>query len=92
MKRLFKSTEDYTKPVVQIEILQIDDKLYQRNWTKIMVQGKARKTKSGWKLVDIKPSQLKAAGYSNGKLYKIKYAGRFLYSAPVTQNIGPKEY
>lgn len=92
MKRLFKSTEDYTNQVVQIELLQIGDKLYQRNWAKIMVQGKARKTKSGWKLVDMNPSQLKAAGYSNGKLYKIKYDGRFLYSAPVTQNIGPKEY
>ena len=92
MKQLFKSTEDYTNQVVQIELLQIGDKLYQRNWTKIMVQGKARKTKSGWKLVDMHPSQLKAAGYSNGKLYKIKYDGRFLYLAPVTQNTGPKEY
>ena len=92
MKQLFKSTEDYTNQVVQIELLQIGDKLYQRNWAKIMVQGKARKAKSGWKLVDMNPSQLKAAGYSNGKLYKIKYAGRFLYLAPVTQNIGPKEY
>lgn len=91
MKRLFKSTEDYTKPLVQIEILQIDDKLYQRNWTKIMVQGKARKAKRGWKLMDIKPSQLKAAGHRNGKLYKITYDGRFLYAAPVTQHVGPKD-
>lgn len=47
MKKLFKSIEDYTKQVVQIEILQIDDKLYMREWTKIMVQGKARKAKRG---------------------------------------------
>ena len=91
MKRLFKSIEDYTKPVVQIEILQIDDKLFIREWTKIMIQGKARKAKRGWKLMKINPSQLKAAGYRNNKLFKIVHEGRFLYSAPVTQHVGPKD-
>ena len=77
MKRLFKSTEDYTKPVVQIEILQIDDKLYQRNWTKIMVQGKARKAKRGWKLMDIKPSQLKLQVIATENYIKSRTMGSF---------------
>ena len=77
MKRLFKSTEDYTKPVVQIEILQIEDKLYQRNWTKIMVQGKARKAKRGWKLMDIKPSQLKLQAIATENYIKSRTMGGF---------------
>ena len=81
MKRLFKSTEDYTKPVVQIEILHIDDKLYQRNWTKIMVQGKARKAKRGWKLMDIKPSQLKLQVIATENYIKSRTMGGF-YTQP----------
>ena len=49
-----------------------------------------RKAKRGWTLMKINPSQLKAAGYQNNKLFKIVREGRFLYSAPVTMHIGPK--
>ena len=87
MKRLFKSQEDFTKQIVQVEYLETEQGNFKREWRKIIVQGKTRKAKGGW----CEAGGYKAVGHRNERAFKIFFEGRFLYSVPVTKHIGPKQ-
>ena len=89
-KRLFKSSEDFTRDVVQIEILVMDGQYFIRNYDRITVNGKFKKAKRGWTKLDITDLEFKklCCAFRNDKLYKIQFQKRFLYACPVNPMIG----
>lgn len=92
MMRLFRSTEDYTKDIIQIEILVRDDGIFRRSFKKNESQGKVFKCKTKWEKLNINEKKLyqKACGFRDGKPYKLQIDGRFLFSAPVKPSMGPQ--
>lgn len=89
-KRLFKSSEDFTRDVVQVEILTIDGHYFVRNYDRIVVNGKFKKAKRGWVKLGITDLEFNkmCCAYRGDKVYKIQYDKRFLYSCKVNQMIG----
>ena len=89
-KRLFKSSEDFTRDVVQIEILAIRGHYFIRNYDRIVVNGKFKKAKRGWVKLDITDLEFKkmCKAYRGDKVYKIQYENMFLYSCKVNPMIG----
>lgn len=89
-KRLFKSSEDFTRDVVQIEILVISGHYFVRNYDRITVNGKFKKAKRGWVKLGITDLEFNkmCCAFRNGKPYKIQYENRFLYSMKVNPMIG----
>lgn len=89
-KRLFRSSEDFTRDVVQIEILVMDGNYFVRNYDRIVVNGKFKKAKRGWVKLDITDLDFKkmCKAYRGDKVYKIQYENRFLYSMKVNPMIG----
>ena len=89
-KRLFKSSEDFTRDVVQIEILAMDGLYFVRNYDRITVNGKYKKAKRKWVKLDITDSEFKrmSKAYRGDRVYKIQYENRFLYASKVNPMIG----
>ena len=89
-KRLFRSSEDFTRDVVQIEILAMDGNYYVRNYDRITVNGKFKKAKRKWVKLGITDLEFKkmCCAFRNGKPYKIQFDKRFLYSMKVNPMIG----
>ena len=89
-KRLFKSDEDFTRDVVQIEILAMDGQYFVRNYDRIVVNGKFKKAKRKWVKLDITDLEFKrmSKAYRGDKVYKIQYEKRFLYASKVNPMIG----
>lgn len=89
-KRLFRSHEDFTKGVVQVELLIMGNNYFVRNYDRIVVNGKFKKAKRGWTKLDITDLEFKrmCKAYRNGKPYKIQFDKRFLYSMKVNPMIG----
>lgn len=78
-KRLFKSSEDFTRDVVQIEILAIGGHYFVRNYDRIVVNGKFKKAKRGWVKLEITDLEFNkmCCAFRNGKPYKIQFDKRF---------------
>ena len=89
-KRLFKSSVDFTRDVVQIELLVIDGQYFVRNYDRIVVNGKFKKAKRKWVKLGITDLEFKrmCKGYRGDKVYKIQYENRFLYASKVNPMIG----
>ena len=89
-KRLFKSSVDFTRDVVQIEILVMGGHYFVRNYDRIVVNGKFKKAKRGWVKLDITDLEFNkmCCAFRNGKPYKIQFDKRFLYSMKVNPMIG----
>lgn len=89
MKRHFKSSEDFTKPVVQIEIIELDGTVYIREWRKMSQSGKTFKVKKAWQILN-KTLDDMCAARRNGIVYKLIHEKRFLYSVQLKSNVGPR--
>lgn len=89
-KRLFRSSEDFTRDVVQIEILVMCGHYFMRNYDRIVVNGKFKKAKRGWRKLDITDLEFNkiCKAYRGDKVYKIQYDKRFLYACKVNPMIG----
>ena len=89
-KRLFKSGEDFTRDVVQIEILEIGGQYFVRNYDRITVNGKFKKAKRKWVKLGITDLDFKrmCKAYRGDRVYKIQYENRFLYASKVNPMIG----
>ena len=89
-KRLFRSSEDFTRDVVQIEILAMDGNYYVRNYDRITVNGKFKKAKRKWVKLGITDLEFNkmCKAYRGDKVYKIQYDKRFLYACKVNPMIG----
>lgn len=89
VRRFFKSAEDYTRELVQVELLEIGGVVYRREWRRATVKGKLTKFKSGWVELTDKVDDL-CTGVRNGLPYRLRYKQHELYSAPLNPNLGPK--
>lgn len=89
-KRLFRSGEDFTKSVVQVELLIIDGNYFIRDFNRIVVNGKFKKAKRKWVKLDITDLEFNGMckAYRGDKPYKIYFDKRFLYSSKVNPMIG----
>lgn len=89
-KRLFRSSVDISRDVVQVEILVMGEHYFVRNYYRIVVNGKFKKAKRGWVKLDITDLEFNkmCCAFRNGKPYKIQYENRFLYSMKVNPMIG----
>ena len=92
MLKLYRSSEDFTNELVQLEILQNDQGIFRRDFRRIVVNGHFKKAKMGWVRMNMTPEQFKkcVAAQRNGKPYKLYFEKRFLCSAPCNPNIGPR--
>lgn len=90
--RLFRSSEDFTRDIVQIEILHRDGVYYKREFRRMCSCGKYFKAKGAWALTGWDDERFKkfVSAYRNDKVYKIYFDKRFLYSAKITKEIGPR--
>lgn len=89
MKRFFKSSEDFTRQIVMVELLEIDGVVYKREWRRMTIAGKLRKVKSAWFQIPDKIVNL-STGNRNGHPYRLRFDKRELYSAPLHSNLGPR--
>ena len=89
-KRLFRSSVDISRDVAQVEILVIGGHYFVRNYDRIVVNGKFKKAKRGWRKLDITDLEFKrmCCAFRDGKPYKIRFDKRFLYSMKVNPMIG----
>lgn len=92
MMRLFSTGEDFTKDIVQVQLLIRDDGVFKRQFVKGLAAGKMIKIKKKWEKLQISEKELmkKACGFRKENAYKLHFEGRFFYAAKVKPSMGPE--